>query len=109
MPGGGPGGSPRKPLAEMPRWELVGDLLLSSGFAVGWIGLFSYWAWESFRAESGVVAAACAGLAVFGGVWLARFWAAHAAERRRRGRAGPPCGASRDTAEPVLGSGSQER
>jgi hypothetical protein len=62
-------------------------LLLSSGFAVVWIGAFSYWAWGlASQAVSGVFAVVCAGLAAIGGVWLVRFWAAHAAEWRRRGR-----------------------
>jgi hypothetical protein len=87
MPGGGPAGSYRKPLTEMSRRELFWDLLLNSGFAVGWIVLFSYWAWGlASRAESRAFAVVCVGLAGFGGVWLVRFWAAYAAERRRRRR-----------------------
>jgi hypothetical protein len=91
MPGGGPGGTPRKPLPEMSRRELIGDLILSSAFAIGWIGLFSSSAWWGYQAESGGLATGvCAVLAALGGVWLGRFWVAHAGEWRRRGRAQPP-------------------
>ena len=70
MPGGGAGGSPRKPLKELSRWELVGDLLIHSVVVVVWIVAFSRWALEAAREESAGTAAVCSGLAVFGAVLI---------------------------------------